>query len=370
MKRLFFYSTLIVFLYSCQTKDSSSSAYNTNSLENFSFSVDTLVLDVGAENFNSNGYSSYDLSEDGNSLFLFYEPEKEMHEYDMAEKKLVSRHHFERDGPNLIPSYFNYFQALPNDEFFMTDLVRSGTYRLDGKKLTSYKLRVENISGLNLDASFQLTKNSYISPDKQTLVSLPSKYGAPPAGLAVLDLKSMSGKILDLPALEMTENYQVIFEEEMSQSGDFITTQFLHDQFIIYSGATSAIYTYDWKRDSLKLHTFPHTLVAKSKTGEFPTKINSEERRKEVSKLMQKQITFGKFYWDETRKNYFRIGTTNEDYTKAYLFSYDENFDLTGETLIPDFYYIPYMEFFHAGKLYSFINVGEEPALVEFTFDF
>ncbi len=360
----------LVFLASCGGKGARENTESGNLLEGFSYSIDTLVLDVGEEILKADSYSSYDLSEDGNILYLFYEPEKEMHVYDLAERKLVSRHPFERDGPDVIPIYFNYFQALPREEFFFTDVVRSGIYSLDGKKLKSYKLRDENISGINLDASYQLTKNSYISPDKQKLVSLPSKFGAPVTELAVIELESMSGKIMELPALEMTKNYQVIFEDGMVQSGDFLSTQFLHGQFIIFSGATSDIYTYDWKQDSLVLHTFPHKLVAKSKTGEFPSKVNSEERRKEVAKLMQNQITFWKFYWDEKREQYFRIGTTNKDYTKAYLFSYDENFILTGETLIPDFYYMPYMEFFHGGKLYSLFNVGEEPALVELTINF
>lgn len=361
---------ILILFFSCGEKSNSKNSVSIPILQNFSYSLDTLIMEVGDELFDPNGYSSYDLSEDGKRLYLFYQPTKEMHEYDLAERKLVARHPFETDGPNTIPSYFNYFQAVPNEEFFMIDFARSGIYSLDGQKLESYKLQVENVSGLNLDASYQLTKNSYISPDKKKLLSLPSKYAAQSPGLAVIELESMSGKIVELPALEMTKNYQVIFEEEMVQSGDFLSIQLVHDQFIIYSGATSDIYTYDWKPDSLVLHTFPHQLVAKSKTGEFPTKVNSEEQKAEVAKKMQNQITFWKFYWDETRQSYFRIGTTSEGYTKTYLFYYDENFKLTGEILIPDFYYIPYMEFFYTGKLYSFHIVDEEPALVELTFDF
>ncbi len=371
MKKLISFLSLII-LAACGEKGSSEEYENSNLLEDFSYSIDTLILNVGDEVFNPQEYSSYDLSEDGNILYLFYNPEKEMHEYDLTKRKLVARHPFETDGPNLIPSYFNYFQALPEEEFFMADFARAGIYSLDGTKMQTYKIQSENITGLGIDNSYPLTNNIHISPDKQKIVSLPKIFGEPVAGLAVIDLDNWQGKMLDLPALDITNKYLVTFQEEngLIQTGDFHKIQFLNDQFIIYSGATSDIYTYDWKRDSLRLLPFQHVLVAKTKTGDFPTKANSLEHNWEVGKQILKQITFGKFYWDETRGKYFRIGTTNEDYTKTYLFSYDENFTLTGESLIPDFHYMPYMDFFHAGKLYSYFIVGEEPALVELTFNF
>lgn len=363
---------LLAILCSCRERGSTEYLKPENILENLTYSIDTILLDVGDELFVPGAYSSHDLSEDGNTLFLFYEPDKEIHEYDVSNRKLLARHRFETDGPNIIPSYFNYFQALPNGEFFMADVVRSGIYSMDGEVLETFKIRSEYIEGLNLSPSVPLINNLYISPDKKIIVSLPKIFGSPASGLAVIDLESMTGKILDLPALEITNKFQLTYQGEdvRIQAGDFHTIQFIQNLFIIYSGSTSDIYTYDWKNDSLVLHTFPHELVARSKTGEFPTKVNSREHRREVSKQINNQITFDKFYWDDTRHQYFRIGIINEDYTKTYLFTYNEDLILTGETLLKEFYYMPYMEFFHDGKLYDLFVVGENTALVEVTFNF
>lgn len=361
---------LICVFASCGGKGNPDNAKSDNLLKDLSYSIDTVSLDVGDAIFNPYAYFSHEMGADGNTLYLYYEPEKEMHEYELASRKLVARHPFERDGPNAAPSHFNNFQALPAEEFFIADFAQSGIYRLDGTKLQTFRIQSENIAGLNLDPSFQLTKNSYISSDKQKLLSIPQKFGAPAAGLAIVDLEQMTGKIHALPALEMTNNFQVIYEEGMVQTGDFLAIQFLRDQFIIYSGATSDTYIYDWRTDSLRLHAFPHKLVAKNKIGKFPPKVNSEERIREVGTHIQSQITFGKFYWDQTRKSYFRIGIIHEDYSQIYLFSYDSYFALTGETLLKELYYLPYLEYFHEGKLYSFFPVGENPALIEFTFNF
>jgi hypothetical protein len=112
-------------------------------------------------------------------------------------------------------------------------------------------------------------------------------------------------------------------------------------------------------------------LVAKSKTGDFSKEVDSHERRIEVMKEMRKQITFEDFYWDETRNLYFRLGSMGTDTDlEVFLFAYDEQLNLIGETKLDGLPSMIYRAFVRNGKLYSYYVVEESPALVQFTFDF
>lgn len=372
MKRLLPLVSLLIFA-ACGEKDRSEKAVSENILEKLTYTVDTLILDIGEEIFNPGAYYGKELSEDGETAFWFYEPEKQIHEYDLASLRLKAIHPFETDGPNAIPAYLNNFQALPHKEFFMADYAKTGIYSLGGDQVLNLRIQLENITGFDPEAVFSLTNGVHISPDKKKILSLPNNFAGPVAGFAVIDIGSMAGKLQALPALEMTDKYNVSFEQGngISRSGDFQSLQYVNELFIIYSGATSDIYTYDWKTDSLSLHTFPHQLVAKSKTGEFSTKVDTNERRWEVGKEMRKQITFGQFYWDESRSLYFRFGSmTNEDETTVYLFAYDEQLNLVGEKALQGMKNMFYQAFFRKGKLYNYWVVGEDPALIQYTLDF
>ncbi|MEP0714061.1 DUF4221 family protein [Algoriphagus sp.] len=373
MKKTLLFFCLPLF-FSCGENSNSEKAESENILDNLTFTVDTLILDVGEEIFNPGAYYGRDLNEDGEIAYWFYEPEKQIHEYDLANLKLKAIHSFETDGPNAIPSYLNNFQALPNQEFFMADYAKTGVYSLDGAQVLNLRIQLENIAGFDPEATFSLTNNVHLSPDKKKILSLPNNFAGPVEGFAVIDREKMTGNLRQLPALEITDKYNVSFEQGngISRSGDFQSLQYLNELFFIYSGATSDIYTYDWKTDSLTLHSFPHRLVAKSKTGDFATQVDSNERRWEVGKEMRKQITFGKFYWDESRSMYFRFGSmTNEnDKTTVYLFAYDGKLNLQGETAMEGLENMFYQAFFRKGKLYNYSIVGEDPALIEYSFDF
>jgi hypothetical protein len=364
---------LLSILAACGEKNSSEKAGSKNILENLTYSIDTLILNVGDEIFNPGAYYGRDLSEDLKTLYFFYEPEKEIHEYDLNELKLLRIYPLEADGPDAIPPYLNYFQALPKQEFFMADFAKAGIYSLEGKQILNLRIQLENIAGFDPEATFSLTNNIHLSPDKKKIISLPKNFDGPVEGLAVIDIETMNGTLQDIPELELTDKYNVTFKQGngMTRSGDFHFLQLVNNQFFICSGATSDIYTYDWRTDSLRHHSFPHQLVAKSKTGDFPTEVDSHERRIEVMKEMRKQITFEDFYWDETRNLYFRLGSmgTEKD-TEVFLFAYDSQLNLIGETKLEGMQRMIYQAFIRNGKLYSYYVVEENPALVQFTFDF
>lgn len=360
----------LLVLVSCSEKEDKE---KTNILEDLSYSVDTLLMDVGEEIFNPGAYYGIDLSEDCETGYWFYEPKKQIHEYDLVNLKLTAIHPFETDGPNAIPPYLNYFQALPNKEFFMADFAKTGIYTIEGNQILNLRIQLETVSGFDSEATFSLTNNIHLSPDKKKTISLPNNFTGPVEGLAVIDIETMTGTLKDISKLDLTNKYNVTFKQGngMTRSGDFQTLQLVNNLFFIYSGSLSDIYTYDWKTDSLRHYSFPHQLVAKSKTGDFPTEVDSNERRREVMKEMKKQITFGDFYWDESRNLYFRLGSmTNETDTSVFLFAYDKELNLIGEARLKGINKMIPRPFFRDGKLYSYHVAGESPALAQFTFNF
>ncbi|EAZ81743.1 DUF4221 domain-containing protein [Algoriphagus machipongonensis] len=378
MKKLIPFFILILFA-ACSEKGNSENAESLNLLENLTFSVDTLVVDVGEEIFNPGAYYVNDLSSDQTKGYFLY-MQNEIHEIDLENMKLLNRYVFQQDGPDAIPKYPNTFQILPDNEVFLGGYAQTGVFKISGENVANYKVRPENLDGIPNDAGYSMTNSLHISPDKSKMVSLPNIFGESIEGLAVINPEDMSAKILDLPALELTSKYQLVFREGNGATaiGDFDRIKFLNNQFIIYSGATSDIYRYDWKTDSLQLINFPHQLVPASKTGDISANIDSREALFAQRKTLKKLITFGEFFWDKEKEMYFRFADMNARYndegreigSDVYLFSYDKDWKLTGEKLIKELDNQPYSAFMRDGKYYLKSVQGENPAFVVYSFDF
>lgn len=351
-----------------------------NILENFSFSVDTLVVDVGEEIFMPGAYSNFEISEEKDRVFTYYDPDLEVHEIDLISLKLIKRHKFENDGPNMIPKFLNYMQNLNKTDLFFASSVQAGIFKKSGEKVRTISLQPEDYAGLGPDFTYSLGNDPLISPDNTKLFSLPNEGLGTAEGLAILDIEEMSGKFLTLPALEMTKNFRVVFRQGngATSSGESQRIKLVNGQIIIDSGATSDIYILDQQTDSLKLVTFPHQLVPKAKTGEFPREVDSNERRREITREINKQISFSQFYWDESNQIYFRMAQMNfeldevkRQYTAdIYLFAYDEEFNLIGETKVDGLDFMPTREFAIDNKLYERWVVEENPAFVVYTLNF
>lgn len=363
----------------CDEKGSSNNATPENLIENLTISVDTLVVDVGEELFNPGSYYVRDLSPDQSKAYFLY-MENEVHEIDLDNMKLLNRFVFQEDGPDAIPKYPNSFQILPTNEIFLGGYAKSGVFKLSGENVANYKIQPENIDGIPNDAPYSISNNIHISPDKTTLVSTPNTFGESIEGLAIIQIQGMKAKILELPALELASKYQLVFRQGNSARaiGDFERIQVINNHFIIYSGATSDVYNYDWKSDTLHLLQFPHQLVPLSKTGELSASIDSYESLMAERKNLRKQVTFGPFYWNKEKEMYFRFADMNAQYdldgreigSDVYLFSYDKNWNLTGEKLVEELSNQPYSSFMKDGKIYIPTVQGENPAFVVYSITF
>ncbi|WP_144606055.1 DUF4221 family protein [Algoriphagus algorifonticola] len=371
--------TITAFLFlliSCGKNAKQESSTEGNLLENLSITIDTVRVDVGEEIFNPGMYYQFGLSEDGQSVYFALNQEPEVHEINLQNLQLVRRIYFEKDGPNRAPNFINYFDVLPKNEFMLAHYGIQGIYNEQAEKIQAMEIQPDEFKGLDEDLN-ALYFNLTISPDKKLAFSTPNKPSELfSAFIAKMNLEQKTGELIPLPALEITKNFQVTFRSENSSTtyGDFISIQKVKDQLVIYSGSTSDLYLYDFTTDSLILKTFNHQLIPSKKTGSFPSKVDSQERVREVGDEINQQATFSGLYWDPSRKLYFRFGSksngkleTGEPKKKdVYLFAYDEKLQLLGEQKVD----LPYpfgRAFFFEGKLYSYRPVDEDPGFVRMT---
>lgn len=353
--------------------------YTENQLENLQITLDTVKVDVGEELVISSAYYGFGLSEDAQSIFFSESQSSEIHEIDLAELKLLRRIPFEKDGPNRAPDFVESFDVLPEDEFMLGNYAIQAIYNDQAEKIQDLKLQAEEYDGIDESLGGLYTYVA-ISPDKKKAFSLPAPFGEFTAGLAVLDLESKTGELLDLPALDLTQNFRVTFSQNggMTTSGDMIRMEKIMEQLVIYSGSTADIYLYDMPSDSLILVKFNHQLVENQKKGTFKTQVASQEERVEISGQIRKQINFYGFMWDESRQQYFRFGAKenglNESGEKlpvdVYLFSYDSDFNLLGEKKVEELPNLFFNPFFFNGKIYNYRPVDEDPGFVVMTLEF
>ncbi len=180
--------------------------------------------------------------------------------------------------------------------------------------------------------------------------------------------------------MDLAGDFRVVLQSKdmMMISIEDVNFSWSNDRLFIYSNATSDIYSYDYDQDSLLLHTFPHSLVALKKTGSIQNTVESEPAFQAEMEKISTQITFGAMIWDSTSERYFRFGRIfipkpeleRKGDDKVYLFAYDKDLNLIGESFLDELKKQPEKSFFKDGKLWSYVNVNDELgfALMDFKF--
>ncbi|WP_339704258.1 DUF4221 family protein [Algoriphagus aquimarinus] len=381
MKRLFFYSTLIVSLYSCQTKESSSSAYSTNSLENLTYSVDTLVVDPGEELINlSMGLYFFDVSNDSKRLYQLTPNDQSVAVIDLDRLELIKKIKFEKEGPNGIGSFPSEFRVFPDENFMFSTFQSAGIFDAQSIKVDDITLKADEHPELEVEEGQDLNFQINRSEDGNFLYSLPGDFMQTNRDLAVINRSTNRGKMIDIPALNNTGKFSIVFFQD--GMGEISLEDYFLDEYQGYlylsSSVTSDLYRYDFQQDSLQLFSFPITVSPKEKT-EFPkTEATSKKEQMEESQKVRSQIAFKHLMWDESRKLFFRIGSITKPSDtpgvpaniSVFLYAFNSEMKLVGETLVDDLKIIPESSFFKDGKLYSYVNVEDELGFAVFTFNF
>ena len=196
----------------------------------------------------------------------------------------------------------------------------------------------------------------------------------------IIGHESKSGRTISLPRMVQTLKFNVIFStpDRFMGISERIYLQILNQKLLITSTAYTDLYVYDYVKDSLQLYEFPHRSVSPRKASDIKNQVSDEREFEAEAAKIAYQVQFEKFLWDDQRQQYFRIArkkipNENKDMGERFdifLFSYDSNLNLLGETQLEDLNQPPQKPFFKDGKLYSYVNVEDELGFAVFTFDF
>jgi hypothetical protein len=369
-------------LFSCEG-NSSEKLESGNILENFSYTMDTVLVDAKGEVINLGfGLTSFSLSEDKKLLYYFDRNRSLLHEIDLQELELTNNFQFVREGPNSIGFNPPQFQSLPGDRIlFSTSGFGVNIFSVSGEKEKSFKFNFREIEGLDYDEGGLITYNAILSEDEKLLFAMSQlDPSLSEVKLIVVNPDQKTGKTIPLPAMELVLKSIITLQmpKTISRGPANINLQFIGGKVYISCPVTSDVYQYDYERDSLRLIEFQHKLVPNKKTGEFKNQVSDEkEFFEEMGKLIY-QINFEKLLWDGERKQFFRFASIPKpdqerkwyDEAEIYLFAYDLNLNLLGEIYLPELKKVPDYSFFKDGKLWSCVNVEDELgfAVMEFKF--
>ena len=381
MKKLSLPILSLILLASCGEKSSSEKIESDNILEDLTYSVDTVVVDPGDELINlSMGLYFFDVSKDSKRLYQLTPNDQSVAVVDLDRLELIKKIKFEKEGPNGIGSFPADVKVLPDEKFMFSTFQSAGIFDSQTTKIDDITLKADQFPELGVEESQDMNFQINVSQNGDYLYSLPGGIMESNRDLVVIDRSNKTGKKFDIPALDNTGKFSILFfQDGMGEvtMEDYFMDEY-QDNLYLSSSVTSDLYRYDFEGDSLELFSFPISVSPKEKT-EFPkTEVSSKEKARVEREKVNSQISFKHLMWDESRKLFFRIGSItipsdtpgSPAKISVFLYAFDSEMKLVGETLIDDLKSIPESAFFKDGKLYSYVNVEDELGFAVFTFDF
>ena len=380
MKKLLPLLILIAFA-SCSQNGNSENTESVNILENLTYSVDTIVMDSGEEILAISGgfFNPFDPTIDNSKLLVFESSAGSLDIFDLEGNKLIEKIQFEKEGPNGVGTYVQKIQSLSDNSFFLHSNQSIGIYDYAGTQIKNLKITPTGIDKEIAENFFSLYQNTKITLDQKFITSFPGELMNAEKELMVMDIAKKEARLVSLPEMDVSTKFRAVYLE--SGGGMYVEPYQVTEhegKLFISCGTISSIYEYDPKSDSLKYIPINHTITANSKSGEIINTPNSgDEWWSEYRKIVG-QITYQDLLWDQSREMFLRLGRkvalgeTRQDpsSTELYLYAYDSNLNVLGETKLEGLDESPRIYFLKNGKLYSYVNVEDELGFAVFTFDF
>ena len=268
MKKLLFPFFCAALAFSCGASDESADSGSDNVLEDFSFTVDTVVVDPGEEIINlSQGIRSSDLDESKTHFYLFDPATTKINKINLDELRLVQQIPFEKEGPNGVGEYLSAVKVLSGERFLFGSFRNTGIYSKSGEKIRDLTLKPEEleIEGMEEGIGFSLSNSMRLSPDESHILSLPGDFMEGTRQLAKINLEEKTGKLLQIPGLDKSTEFRILLQSDQTMSifADPTHFQEFFGTYFLSAGATNSIYIYDYQTDSLDLRTFDFTVTPK-----------------------------------------------------------------------------------------------------------
>ncbi|WP_057936864.1 DUF4221 family protein [Algoriphagus resistens] len=371
--------SILAFLTSCGGKVSDSSV---NILEELSYTIDTVMVNSGEDFLNlSGGLGEYGLSRDKTRLFFFESKPPKLVEVDLEKMKVLKKTEFEVEGPDGMGSYVSKMEIGPNGNLFLNSYVTTGIFNQNGNKIQDLKFVPSGIDTALAQNYRALYFRAVYDFENRKIFTQPTFQDAGEYSLFILNPETQSARSLPIPKMKIVDDYSGTLLSESGMIsfygvGAYFT--FFPGELFVTTSAMSGIYRYNTQTEKLEFIDIQHKTV--------PNKMDFEliKNPTEVAQISENQtkifehINYWELMWDDSRKMYFRFGVKtfegefkDDPYTlEPYLFAYDKDFNVLGETKVERLTSVPSSSFFKDGKLYSYVNIEDELGFAVFTFNF
>jgi hypothetical protein len=378
MRISFFLVLAISLLFSC-SKESDRST--TGPSTNLTITVDTVWVDPGEEIiFLQDNFFLSDLSPDRKYLINFDRANLVAERINLDNLSLERKIHFEKDGPNALPSYFGGFNIMPDEQLLVwnyrfykvfdqnTQLVRD---------LVLEKIAAEFLSGSDCYpiGLFKAQKN------KDRLIGVFIKWAERSYFILDFDLTAQTFTKTELPELNQLQKFSVNILHDGNFAGAYgvaVRALTTGKQLLITNNSLNEVLVYDLEADSTFTKAWDSDFFGKGKSYLPPKEVeNSSGQIEDIIRKIKEDIVFENFFWDSFRRRFYRFASSEhfaeekDQYgrhvpTRAdvYLSIFDENLNLLAEALIPELKATPKKHFLKDNKIWIFENIGDELAFI------
>lgn len=356
--------------------NSSENETNTGFLENFSYTIDTVLIDAGEDFVFLQGLNFSSLSPDRNLLYSYNFKDVQLEVIDLNELRLKEKIKLDREGPKGVGNP-STVKISENGDFFFLGF--SGIHQLDPKleNMNSYALRKQKFDSLNpgetLDFGFS------VSEDGQTAYVAYGKEDEEQArsGLAVISLKDLRLRKIPVKIWETLQPYVRSFfengEMQMRTIEPVYKTQ-IGNRVLLSSGNFNEVYVLDLLTDSVRQITYTSKLTRDMKTLPEKTTANSNQEMREMFQQSNREVEFKEFHFDDKSRKFFRFSRdvsriiADSVVYKSVLTVFDEELNQIHEEEVPlDIFGL---RFFKDGKLWTYVNVEDELGFAVMDFKF
>jgi hypothetical protein len=375
---------LLALLAACGGKESESTEHK-NILENLTYSVDTVVVNAGDDFLvipYGPGFMGF--TQNKERLWFFENDPLKLVQVDLNELKLISKTEFEKEGPNGIGPYISDFQIGPNGELAIQSYVSYAKFNTAGEITENLKVVPEGIDSELANDYQKLYQRAFYDFEQNQVYTQPYREGTADKQLFIIDPQSKKVTAVPIPEMKSVSDFSRTHVEESDGNGMiYFFAAFDHiekenGQLLISAGPMSGFYRMDPKTDSVEFVDIQHLTVPNKWNITLMEAYNDASAFEEDQRKVYEQLNYMAIKWDETREMYLRFGVktylaenrADPSTYEIYLFAYDKDFNVLGETKVEGLDVVPSNYFWKDGKLYSYVNIEDELGFAVFTFDF
>ena len=350
---------------------------STERILNFSYTIDTVVVDPREEIINLKSELRTSAIQDSKDhLFVLDKEAGVVDIIDLNDLVLVEKVFYDKEGPNGIVNVSSWIRLLEDDKILFGSPQLISLFDMEGKVIRRYNEKIEEFVGDDVRALLSFRGKPVIT-NEETVYKLSKDFKDMSTKFIKLDYKKRTSKIYDMPGLNELPSYTVLYMTDQSMHIATSSEQInqCDNRIVFSSDAFSDLYVLDIDKDSLYRVSYTPLLTQASKKGGYPENIGSHTEFRALNTKIDEEVSFMAPIWDADNKLYYRFSyetfahETQSEYepkswSKVYLTIFDDSFNLLGESTVKEFKRPPISPFVKNGDIWTYVNVNDNLGFV------